>query len=112
MSNILDLGDPATVRTFARRILEVTDPALFESARYMPVTRDLSRGKRELLQRFCQRLLDGDAPPQAAAPTDPDTRTAVAMAVTEQSEPAAPPHSLLPGVPAGAAFDKRAQRST
>lgn len=64
MSNIIDFSDPDAVRTFARRFLEVTDPALFESARYMPVTRDLSAGKLRVLRAFCARFVPGaDAGP-------------------------------------------------
>ena len=33
MSNILDLSSADAVRTFARRILEVVDPAYFEISR-------------------------------------------------------------------------------
>jgi hypothetical protein len=60
MSNIIDLADEDAVRTFARRFLEVVDDELFESARYMPVTRDLSRGKRKLLRRFCELAVVGE----------------------------------------------------
>ncbi len=66
MSTIIDLADRDAVRTFARRILEVVDEDLFESARYMPVTRDLSPGKRTLLRRFCERALAGQVPGPAA----------------------------------------------
>lgn len=59
MSNVIDFSDPDAVRTFARRFLEVTDPSMFESARYMPVTRDLSAGKRRVLRAFCARFVDG-----------------------------------------------------
>ncbi len=73
MSTIIDLADGDAVRTFARRILEVVDDELFESARYMPVTRDLSRGKRRLLRRFCELALAGELggtarPPEGGRP--------------------------------------------
>jgi len=65
MSTILDLSDRDAVRTFAARILEVTDldtdpganPPPFESARYMPVTRDLSANRRNLLRRYCAKVV-------------------------------------------------------
>jgi hypothetical protein len=68
MSTIIDLADRDAVRTFARRILEVVDDGLFESARYMPVTRDLSRGKRRLLRRFCELALLGEFRAPAGPP--------------------------------------------
>jgi hypothetical protein len=70
MSHVIRLDDVDAVASFARRFLEVTDPANFESGRYMPVTRDLSVGKRTLLRRFCQRALIGSpvANEAAAAP--------------------------------------------
>jgi hypothetical protein len=91
MTNILDIADAAAVRTFARRILEVTDPDLFESRRYMPVTRDLSRGRRTLLRRFCALQLD---PP---GPATVDARHAAAVVPDE-----------LRVTPVGEEFDKRA----
>jgi hypothetical protein len=68
MSNIIDLADEDAVRTFARRFLDVVDDDLFESARYMPVTRDLSRGKRKLLRRFCELAVSGSLGERAAPP--------------------------------------------
>jgi hypothetical protein len=71
MSAIIDLSDRDSVRTFAARILEVTDidagpdrnSASFESARYMPVTRDLSANRRQLLRRYCTKVLAEPLPP-------------------------------------------------
>ena len=68
MSTILDLSDRDSVRTFAARILDVTDldadrnPPPFESARYMPVTRDLSANRRQLLRRYCAKVLSEPLP--------------------------------------------------
>jgi hypothetical protein len=67
MSHVIRLDHGDAVATFARRFLEVTDPANFESGRYMPVTRDLSAGKRTLLRRFCQRALVGSPGANEAA---------------------------------------------
>lgn len=98
MSTIIDLSDVDAVRTFARRFKEVTAAELFESRRYMPVTRDLSRGKRELLRRFCDLAL-ATSPQQAGLATDGlDSAHAT-------PEPAA--RKRIPGVPVGEPFDKR-----
>lgn len=74
MSTIIDLSDRDAVRTFATRILEVTDPALFETTRYMPVTRDMSANRRTLLRRYCAMVLGerlrAAAPPIRVAPAD------------------------------------------
>jgi hypothetical protein len=98
MSTIIDLSDVDAVRTFARRIKEVTAAGLFESRRYMPVTRDLSRGKRELLRRFCDLALAASPPKEGLA--------ADGLHNAETPEPAA--RERLPGVPVGESFDKRA----
>jgi hypothetical protein len=100
MSNIVDLADAGSVRTFARRILEVTESGLFESARYMPVTRDLSRGKRTLLQRFC-RLQLAPLPPTEVPPPAEHLATAPV-----EPHPSAP--GQLRAAPIGEQFDKRA----
>lgn len=98
MSTIIDLSDVDAVRTFARRIKEVTAAGLVESRRYMPVTRDLSRGKRELLHRFCDLALAASPPTEGLA--------ADGIHSAETPEPAA--RERLPGVPVGEPFDKRA----
>jgi hypothetical protein len=96
MSTIIDLSDVDAVRTFARRLKEVTAAELVESRRYMPVTRDLSRGKRELLHRFCDLALAA-SPPREGLTAD---------RLDSAPEPAA--RDRIPGVPAGESFDKRA----
>ena len=107
MSTILDLTSAAAVRTFARRILEVVDPALFESSRYMPVTRDLSRGRRTLLRRFCTLRLTSPAP----TGMPPDAAGAVApSAAGDHGEPGPHGPGGLRTAPVGEPFDKRALR--
>jgi hypothetical protein len=98
MSVIIDLSDVDAVRTFARRLREVTAVELVESRRYMPVTRDLSRGKRELLHRFCDLALAASSPTEGLVADGLDSGY-------ETTEPAA--RNRLPGVPVGEPFDKR-----
>jgi hypothetical protein len=97
MSIIIDLSDEDAVRAFARRIRELTAAELFESARYMPVTRDLSRGRRALLHRWCDQVL-GDRALAAAPPEE----------ALEALAPRRVPPDRLPGVPDDVAFTKRA----
>jgi hypothetical protein len=52
MDNWLDLGSEAQVRSFAPLLKKLTKEAAFEHFRYMPVTRDLTRGARTLLYNF------------------------------------------------------------
>ena len=52
MDNWLRLNDERQVRSYAGMIRTLTDPANFERFRYMPVTRDLTRGQRTLLYNF------------------------------------------------------------
>lgn len=59
MDNWLMLNDPMQVKAYAAVIKRLTDPAHFESFRYMPVTRDLTPGGRTLLYNFL------DAPAEA-----------------------------------------------
>jgi len=102
MSVILDLGDRDAVQTFARRLKDVTAAELFESSRYMPVTRDLSRGKRKLLQRFCDLALAGTLPAAQPRPTRP----VLPDQVPDASQPATPEQPA--DVPAAERFEKRA----
>ena len=56
MDNWLDLKNEAQVKAYAKILKKLTDPANFESYRFMPVTRDMTQDERSLLYRF----LDGD----------------------------------------------------
>jgi hypothetical protein len=59
MSNVIPWGpndapnNPTEVSTFASQIAMLTSADLWYSTLYMPITRDLSGGKRLLLQRWC-----------------------------------------------------------
>ena len=110
MSNILDLADAAAVRTFARRILEVVDPALFESSRYMPVTRDLSRGRRTLLRRFCTLRLTSPTPTEMPPPEPPTAARPEEPFAAGVAEPGPHGSSERRTAPIGEWFDKRALR--
>jgi hypothetical protein len=56
MDNWLDLKDPVQVKAYGAILKKLTDPANFESFRFMPVTRDMTDVERQLLYRF----LDGE----------------------------------------------------
>lgn len=70
MDNWLRLGDEAQVRAYAPVIRKLTDPANFESYRYMPVTRDLTAGQRKLLYAF----LDGGGTVALEAAAAPEAK--------------------------------------
>ncbi|AJP71390.1 hypothetical protein [Sphingomonas hengshuiensis] len=63
MDNWLPLGDEKQVRAYAAVLRKLTATDYFERFRYMPVTRDLTRGQRTLLYNF----LDS---PATAPPSD------------------------------------------
>ena len=44
------LRDPLQFQAWRGRVCQVTDPAGFETAAYMPVTRSLSAGQRHMLE--------------------------------------------------------------
>jgi hypothetical protein len=67
MDNWLMLNDPTQIKRFATIIKRLTDPANFESYYFMPVTRDMSSGKRALLYKFLDSPGDGKPPGQASA---------------------------------------------
>lgn len=46
--------DPAKVKAFANNMIQFTDPSFWNSTLYMPITRELSAGKRALLVRWCE----------------------------------------------------------
>ncbi|HEY0871930.1 MAG TPA: hypothetical protein VGD94_00555 [Vicinamibacterales bacterium] len=45
--------DPEKVKAFANNMIQFTDPNFWNSTLYMPITRELSAGKRALLVRWC-----------------------------------------------------------
>jgi hypothetical protein len=60
MSLIIDLADENAVNAAAGRILAVTEyPQNFMWTLFMPVTREMSAGKRSLLRRYCTKVLAG-----------------------------------------------------
>lgn len=52
MDNWLDLKDPKQVLKYKVMLKKLIDPANFEDYRFMPVTRDMTAGERDLLTRF------------------------------------------------------------
>lgn len=56
------------MEAMAGAIKAVTSKSRMESARFMPVTRDMSAGKRALLHRWCDLILSGHAPAPAIPP--------------------------------------------
>ncbi|MBG6077806.1 hypothetical protein [Polaromonas sp. CG_9.11] len=56
------LHDRTTMESQASRIKKLIARSNMESESYMPVTRDLSRGKRRLLERWCDLVIAGKAP--------------------------------------------------
>jgi hypothetical protein len=66
------IGDPLQFQAWRGRILEATDPGLFNCAKYMPVTRSLSAGQRRMLVLW-DSYLDGEIP-ALRPPTAPGLR--------------------------------------
>ena len=66
MDNWLDLNDEFAVKSNARLVMALTHPDNFERFLFMPVTRDMSAGKRRLLHRF----LKNDVTSQEKAGTE------------------------------------------
>lgn len=72
MDNWLRLDDPDQVKAYAALVRKLTDKSQFEAFRYMPVTRDLSAGKRALLYAWlgvAAPALRVMAEPEPAPPT-------------------------------------------
>ena len=67
MSQVRNLADFNVIEQMAEQIKFAVSLDSFESTLYMPITRDLSAGKRKLLQRFVN-LLPNQIPPD---PPDP-----------------------------------------
>lgn len=74
MDNWLRLGDEEQCRAYAPLIRKLTSREHFDSYRYMPVTRDLTRGQRTLLHRWCDAVTAGPARLEAAPAETPPRR--------------------------------------
>lgn len=61
MDGPMKLNDQATVSARAQMLQLMIAENSWPSTLYMPITRDLSDGKRRLLQRWCARVLSGVA---------------------------------------------------
>jgi hypothetical protein len=59
MDGPMKLNDQATVEARAQMLQLMIDENSWGSTLYMPITRELSKGKRRLLQRWCARVLSG-----------------------------------------------------
>ena len=72
MSERLDLSDPAIWQTptAANYVLRMVDERLWAFYNYMPRTRDLSKYRRDLLRRFCEKVLRETGAPAAASRAD------------------------------------------
>jgi len=68
MSTIFDLGSESAVEAMAKQILAVTEyPQRFDWTLFMPVTREMSKGKRSLLRRFCAKVINHEIPASPGA---------------------------------------------
>jgi hypothetical protein len=69
MDNWLRLGDEQQVTRYASLIRQLTSRDRFEHFRYMPVTRELTKGQRTLLHKWCDAVL-GTTTPEALVATE------------------------------------------
>ncbi|MCF3973987.1 hypothetical protein [Paracoccus salsus] len=58
MHAIFSLGDEKTVADNADSILKRTDPSVWGSTGFMPITRDMSESRRQLLQAWCRGVIE------------------------------------------------------
>jgi hypothetical protein len=65
MSEIIDLKEEFDVSLAAQTIQERIAKSNWASTSYMPISRDLSDGKRKLLERWCAMVLGGGPSPPA-----------------------------------------------
>ena len=61
MSERFDLSNELPVELNAQAIRDRIAIDLWDRSTYMPITRDLSDGKRRLLERWCDRFLGTDS---------------------------------------------------
>lgn len=92
MDNWLRLDDRQQVEAYGPLVRRLTDPDAFEEFRYMPATRDLSRGQRALLYRW----LDGET-------TEPGQAEEAAAPAAALASATAPDFASLAGAQRGGA---------
>jgi hypothetical protein len=86
MDNWLMLDDPVQVKARAAMLKQLTDPANFENLRFMPITRDMTKGERTLLYKF----LDAPgAPLLTAAAAPPPAEDLAALSRSMRRPPGA-----------------------
>jgi hypothetical protein len=73
MSKIIPFNNRTVMEREAPDIVGRTDPALWHTTRYMPITRDLSKVKRALIDRWAGNLPGGGpGPARPYRPRIPD----------------------------------------
>lgn len=71
MDNWLRLGDEQQCRAYARLVRDLTSRERFEHYGYMPVTRELTKGQRILLHRWCDAVTGERTVTRVAAAAEP-----------------------------------------
>lgn len=62
MNAVCPLNNPDRLAGIAQQILTRTDPNIWLSSGYMPITRDMSESRRDLLHAWCRKVLKGGSP--------------------------------------------------
>lgn len=88
---VVSLTDQAWVASYAPRILAALSLPI-EHPNHMPVTRDLSNGRRTILETWMQGVIAGSIPlePGPVIPPSTATKAAAAVAAEERAEPVMP----------------------
>lgn len=71
MDNWLRLGNEQQCQAYARLVRDLTRRERFDDFRYMPVTRELTKGQRTLLHKWCDAVIEG-LPVTLKAPEQPE----------------------------------------
>ena len=71
MSKIIPMNDQAAMQKAAADIVARIDPAIWETTLYMPITRDLSLGKRQLILNWANTIPPANPGGGGAAPAKP-----------------------------------------
>jgi hypothetical protein len=88
---VISLTDKDWVARFAPRILAALELPI-EHPNHMPVTRDLSAGRRGILKKWMQQVINGTAPSESTPPVEE-----AVMRTRRAPPPSAAPHSAPGG---------------